>query len=123
MRIDEEIKAFGERLGIDNLSLNDKGVVSLKIEGIGVLSLETTEDTRGVPVLLMAVGRTLEAEEESKLAFYLDRVNWRHNPKVFYHATLSGNRLVLCSRLPEPKVTVATLENVFRFLINELAIK
>lgn len=116
--IDEEIRDFGIRLGLDGLELNESGLATLALDGYS-LTLETGEggcQNR----LVMTLG--LPLEPASAAAHYreaLERSSWENALSFPLSAALFRDNLLLSVATALEDVTSAHLENILRFLLDE----
>ena len=117
--IDYEINEFGRRLGLPSLELNQNGMASLVIEGLGTVMLEKTSEL-GDGELLLVLSRPVEPSETASFAKLLEAVGWRRNPPFRMSAAFFRQSLILTARFEEGAVTAALLENALRVLSDEI---
>ncbi len=113
--ISTEIAEFGRRLGLTDLSLEERPL-SMDIEGIGKLTLELKSEP-GVPrvltVMLSSVTIQDPAEETRRL---LRAADWRSNPPYTIQCGSLNDRVFALTRLEEGRIQAAEIENALRYL-------
>ena len=113
--LDHEIEAFGRRLGLDSLALSSEGVACLNIENVGRLHLERAEE-RGRTELLIYVSAPLPVPDDGAVRRLLETCGYRHGRALPVAAGAFRGRAVLLTRMEEPAVTAAGIENALRLL-------
>lgn len=118
--IEHEIQAFGERLGLPELALNDEGRAGLRVGAVGYVGLERNERPGSPDEILLVLSRELAGSGAAPFGVLLDRTSWRRNPPFAAQASLFRDSLMLTIRMPEETVTAALLENALRYLTDEM---
>ncbi len=115
-----EIRAFGQRLGLDALELSAEGLARLDIDGIGAFYLELAEQggRRELLAYLSAPVPEHDAEAARRL---LELCDYRRGLPMPLSAGVFSGRAVLLTRMDEGAVTAPALENALRFLAEALA--
>ena len=119
--LDYELDAFGKRLGLPALALNENGLAVIAMDGIGTLTLQKGEGG-AEDMLLVALASPVDpTESAARYRAALERSNWRTALPHPLSVALFRDMLIRTVRLPEAAVTAAGLENVLRFLMDESA--
>lgn len=118
--LQDEILSFGRRLGLEGLSLGERGVAALEIENVGTLTLEMGEGSAEDSLLmtLAAPPRPEDAAQRYRLA--LERLDWRRGGPAIA-AGLHRGRLILCARLPAASLSEADLDRALRALMENMS--
>ena len=113
--IEHEIQAFGQRLGMENLSLSREGLAQLNIEGIGSFFLELEEKggRRELLLYLSSPVREYDSEAHRRL---LEHCDYRKAYPLPLSAGVFSGRAILLTHIPEQQVSAAGIENALRFL-------
>ncbi len=113
------IADFGQRLGMNALSLNADGMLALDIAGLGKLYLEEHPTDNAVELLiyLLAPRQTVDWDLPRRA---LAECHYAHAYAWPVWTGIYKDQLMVLTRLPERKVTGQTLENVARFLNDRL---
>jgi type III secretion system chaperone SycN len=114
-----EIKAFGQRLGLESLALSQDGVAQLNIDGIGSFFLELKE-THGRRELLVYLSAQLPEHDTETPRRLLEACDYRRGQPMPLSAGVFSGRALLLTRLQEQDVTAAAIENSLRFLAETL---
>ena len=111
--VDQSLAEFGRSIGIDGLTFNEHGVVSLKFELLGGLYLEKAESD----CVLVYLVRELDRPSREIFAAALDLCHWRHNHPFAVNASLRDDaNLVFSVKLTQEEFSVPTLEQLLQFL-------
>ncbi|MBO6003205.1 MAG: type III secretion chaperone SycN [Mailhella sp.] len=113
--LEYEIEAFGRRMGLGSLSLNDRGMAQLDIRGLGSFFLET-RDGPGVRWLLMYLCSPADGHDPARAGRLLRMCDYRRNLPFPLAAGLDKGKSILLSRMEERRVTASAIENTLRFL-------
>ena len=116
--LDYELNEFGKRLGLSGIDLRE-GPMSLDIEGIGTLTLETREREGERELLVMLTAPVPESDTE-KLHALLAAADWRSNPPYTVSTGALRDKVFALVRIPEEEVKAAAVENALRYLANFL---
>jgi type III secretion system chaperone SycN len=111
----EVIKAFGQMLGVQNLSLNAQGIVQLKMESGITYALEETTEVLLVQLLFPV--STFDGREIKKRLLLLTDYRKRKN-KPFYVLRYSSESLILQMRLHPEELSVQSLEQSMEYLMH-----
>ena len=114
-----EIRAFGQRLGLDSLELSAEGLARLDIEGIGAFYLELAEQG-GRRELLIYLSSPLPEHDTDSTRRLLKLCDYRNGLPMPLSAGVFSGRAILLTRIDEGEVTAASLENALRFLAENL---
>ena len=114
-----EIKAFGQRLGLESLALSQDGVAQLNIDGIGSFFLELTEK-HGRRELLAYLSAQLPDHDADTPRRLLEACDYRRALPMPLAAGVFSGRAVLLTRIQDQEVTASTIENALRFLAETL---
>ncbi len=114
--MDREIAEFGRRLGLGPLAFPERGPLALEIESAGRLYLEPGE---GELWLYLAV--PLPPYDRETLPRALARAGFESAPAFPLTCGLTGDSLLLLTRLPAARVTAGELERAADFLMREMA--
>lgn len=110
--VDETVAAFGQSMGLQHLAFNDHGVVSLTIEGTGVLNLERRDET-----VLLYLARSFDALASGRARRALALAHHREGHPFPLTAGLKGtDALVFLLRIPERAFSLDTLHGGLRHL-------
>lgn len=118
--LEHHIAEFGRRLGMPDLALDPEGLLSLAVDGLGILTLERgpgkpdAEDE-----LLLQAALPLPPADADAARRVLARCSWRHNHPYPLAGGVHRDQLVLLTRFPEDAVNASLLENAFRFLLEQ----
>ena len=111
----EVIEAFGQRLGVQSLSLNEQGVVQLKLESGLTYALEETEEVLLVQ-LLFHVPSFEAGKIKKRLLLLADYRKYKKHP--FYVLRYSSESLILQMRLQAEELSVQSLEQSMEYLMH-----
>ena len=114
-----EIQAFGQRLGLENLTLNHEGLAQLNIEGIGSFFLEHDEQGSRSQ-LLIYLSAPLPDHDTATPRRLLEACDYRRAIPMPLSAGVFSGRAILLTRMDEQAVSAAAIENAFRFLADVL---
>ncbi len=110
--VEQTISEFGNSVGIDALSLNDAGIVTLQFERLGALYIERREAELLVYLVRELSHPDADTFREALLVCHHQR---RHPFPI--HAGLRGeNHLVLLARIPETDFILPNLESAIHLL-------
>ena len=113
---DYEMTAFGERLGLPSLALNEEGRATLVIDDVGTLTLQKT-GTQSAPELALILSRPVQSTEAAThYRRIAEAVHWKRFAERAVQAALFRDSLILTARMQESEVSAALLENVLRTL-------
>lgn len=112
---DYEIEAFGRRLGLTGLALDESGRVSLKLSDLGELTLTETDGG-----LRLTLSRAQSSDDTAPYERLLASIDWHKNPPFLVQAAFFRRHLILSLALEDAEVTAAGLENALRFAVQEL---
>ncbi|MBP3731138.1 MAG: hypothetical protein J6I40_06700 [Mailhella sp.] len=113
--ISYEIEAFGRRIGLDHLALDDQGRAQLNISGVGSFHLELS-DAGPARQLLMYLCLPFDAKDAARLSRLFKLCDYRRNLPVPVSAGVFKGKAIIMSRMDESLVTAAGIENTLRFL-------
>lgn len=119
--LDYELDAFGKRLGLPTLSLNDNGLAVVAMDGIGTLTLQMGEGATDNRLLVMLAVPVEPTDSANRYYAALERVNWRSGLPHPLSVALFRDNLIWTVRLTDTAITAAGLENILRFLMDEAA--
>lgn len=111
----EVVEAFGQRLGVQGLSLNEHGVVQLKLESGLTYALEETEEVLLVQ-LLFSISTFEAGEIKKRLLLLSDYRKPKRNP--LYVLRYSSESLILQMRLQPEELSVQSLEQSMEYLMH-----
>lgn len=109
------IEAFGQMLGVQRLSLNEYGVVQLKLESGLTYALEEAEDALLVQ-LLFSVSTFEGLNIKKRLLLLADYRKYKKNP--IYVLRYSSDSLILQMRLPPEELSIQSLEQSMEYLLH-----
>lgn len=117
--IAHEIHAFGQRIGLDGLSLSSDGRARLDIADIGSFYLELTEKN-GHRYLSMYLSAPLADHDDVALRRLFHECSYRRGHPLPLSAGVFSGRAILLTRMEEKSVTASSIENALRFLVETL---
>ncbi|MBQ9407249.1 MAG: type III secretion chaperone SycN [Desulfovibrio sp.] len=119
MFLQSAIEAFGQRLGMPNLAVNDKGLAAIDIAGAGRLHLEISR-TDMHEELLVYLTAPVPTHDHDIARRALAFCHYRHAHALPLWAGLYKDNLMVLTRFSEREATGQALENAALFLTNSL---
>lgn len=111
------IEEFGQRLGMPSLSLNDKGLAALDIDGSGRLSLEVT-GAQDPKEMLVYLTTPIPPHDDNLIERALSFAHYK-KPKPYVISTgVYNENLVITVRLAPQEITAQNLENTAIYLLD-----
>lgn len=117
--LEREIEAFGRRIGMDGLVLGASGVLALDIRQTGRLYLEKNSRNEKAELLLY-LAREYPQYDKSIPERALALCHYGKPKPYPLMAGKHGTKLVLLTRMPEQGVTAAQIEQMSRFLVEQM---
>ena len=110
--VEQTISEFGASVGIDALSLNDAGVVTLQFEQLGTLYIERRNEE-----ILIYLVRDVEHPDAALFRRVLSCCHHQHHHPFPVHAGLRGETsIVFLIRMPEADFILPNLERAMNLL-------
>lgn len=114
---DRELHAFGERLGLPGLALDDSGSVTLDFGTLGKLTITAQEDPART-FLFWLTQSFAPHESVRRFREALVGAHWREGLPYDLSVALLGDDRILGLRLDRERSTSADMENALRFLVD-----
>ena len=118
-----EIEAFGQRIGLPGLALNESDLAALEVDGLGTMTLEVLDPLEAASAaerderLLLTLALLPQGDAPARFERALERFGWRRAPQYAVRTALVQDRLVLAIEFPPEAIDAANLENGLRFLL------
>lgn len=117
--LQDELQAFGRRLGLAELSLGEAGLAALEIEDAGTLSLEMGEGSAEGALIMSLAAPAHDEGAAARFRRALERLDWRLGAADI-SAGLFRGRLILAKRLPAETLCDADLDQALRELMEKM---
>ncbi len=112
------IEEFGKRMQIDELSLDEQGIVSLDIDNMGTLQLEYDSDS---DKLFVCFAREFAAYEQDMAQKVLELCSFSNGPSVWLQGGIKNNMVVLATKVDYHTKSSQDLENIVRILVEKIS--
>lgn len=109
--LQQEISAFGRRMGMPGLALSAGGLLALDVAGMGRLHIET-----GTDELLVYLSRAIPSHDSEAPRRLLELSHYRHAHAMPLQGGVHAGHAILLTRLALRAVSAAALENAALFL-------
>lgn len=107
--IESTIDAFGQSMGIQDLRLDEDGLLAMSVEGNAELAIQDLR-AQGSPELLVALTKACTGSPEASLRAALRRSDFRRSPNWTVQIGLDERELLINIRLPIGAVMLSSLE-------------